>query len=363
MHIRSSGSPIEDNPAGQQSAVSRGSGVAVRRPRCCWWRSLGHPHQGVAGGRRRCGGRTQGRANGAAVGPDGKIYVCNNGGFTWSEVNGHTVPGLQPDDYTGGKIQRVDLETGEVDVLYDEVDGIMLRGPNDLVFDDTGGFWFTDHGKIRARQRDRGGLYYAKADGSEIREVVFPLDAPNGVGLSPEQDMLYVAETYQGRLYQWPLSAPGEIAGYFGPEHRGEVLADPEGGPAVRFAGRRLARERLRGHDPSWWNHKRHPRRRPPLHSVRRSAHHQHLFRRRRSRDRVCHAVGVGPAGGLFLGGFQVYRWRSTCKPSWAGDTGTLNADGSALLDRDIGVSQEPGRLRQARRPYGGRRSRRRRSP
>lgn len=173
----------------------------------------------------------KGGPNGAAVGPDGRIYVCNNGGLTWSEVNGLMVPGNQPDDYTGGKIQRVDLQTGEIEVLYDEANGIMLRGPNDLVFDDAGGFWFTDHGKIRPRQRDRGGLYYAKADGSEIREIVYPLDAPNGVGLSPEQDILYVAETFQGRVYQWPLSGPGEIAGYFGPEHRGEVLADPEGGP------------------------------------------------------------------------------------------------------------------------------------
>lgn len=173
----------------------------------------------------------KGGPNGAAVGPDGKIYVCNNGGFTWSEVNGLMVPGDQPDNYTGGKIQRVDLLTGEVDTLYDEANGIMLRGPNDLVFDSSGGFWFTDHGKARARQRDRGGLYYAKPDGSSITEVVFPLDAPNGVGLSPDEDMLYVSETNQGRLYQWPLSGPGEIAGYFGPDHRGQVLADPEGGP------------------------------------------------------------------------------------------------------------------------------------
>ncbi len=174
---------------------------------------------------------TGGGPNGAAIGPDGKVYIANNGGFAWHEVNGLTMPGNQPDDYTGGKIQRVTLETGEVETLYDEVDGIRLRGPNDLVFDSSGGFWFTDHGKSRPRQRDRGGLYYAKADGSEIREVVFPLDAPNGIGLSPAQDMLYVAETHQGRIYQWPLAGPGEIAGYFGPEHRGTLLADPEGGP------------------------------------------------------------------------------------------------------------------------------------
>ncbi|MFV0260051.1 MAG: SMP-30/gluconolactonase/LRE family protein [Acidimicrobiales bacterium] len=174
-----------------------------------------------------CGGGP----NGAAVGPDGKVYVCNNGGFEWSQRNGLLRPGLQPADYTGGSIQRVDVATGTVETLYDGCNGNRLRGPNDLVFDTSGGFWFTDHGKNRPRERDRGGLYYAKADGSDIREVVFPLDAPNGVGLSPDEDMLYVAETHQGRLYQWELSGPGEIAGYFGPEHRGTVLADPEGGP------------------------------------------------------------------------------------------------------------------------------------
>ncbi len=174
-----------------------------------------------------CGGGP----NGAAIGPDGKVYICNNGGFEWSEANGLTMPGEQPDDYAGGSIQRVDLETGDVEELYTHAEGHRLCGPNDLVFDETGGFWFTDHGKNRARTRDRGGLYYAKADGSEIREVVHPLLAPNGVGLSPDGATLYVAETYEGRLYSWELSGPGEIAGYFGPGHRGVVLADPEGGP------------------------------------------------------------------------------------------------------------------------------------
>ncbi len=174
-----------------------------------------------------CGGGP----NGAAIGPDGKVYVCNNGGFEWHEVSGLLLPGNQPDDYAGGRIQRVDIETGEVEDLYVEVDGHGLRGPNDLVFDETGGFWFTDHGKNRPRDRDRGGLYYARADGSEIREVVHPLMAPNGVGLSPAGDRLYVAETHEGRLYRWDLSGPGEIKDYFGPDHRGELLADPEGGP------------------------------------------------------------------------------------------------------------------------------------
>lgn len=166
-----------------------------------------------------------GGPNGAAIGPDGALYVCNNGGFEWGEARGLTIPGLVADDYSSGRIERVDLETGAVEVVYADVDGVPLKGPNDLMFDSTGGFWFTDHGKMRARTRDRGGLYYGKADGSSVREIAFPLDGPNGVGLSPQQDRVYVAETHQGSILYWELNGPGELAG----SPHGRFLARPAG--------------------------------------------------------------------------------------------------------------------------------------
>jgi gluconolactonase len=153
-----------------------------------------------------------GGPNGAAIGPDGKLYVCNNGGFEWHDVGGLTLPGDQPADYSGGRIERIDLATGAVEVLYRDCNGNPLRGPNDLVFDAAGrGFWFTDHGKTRKRERDRGGLYWARADGSEIREVVYPLDSPNGVGLSPDGRRVYVAETWTGRVWWWEIAEPGRV--------------------------------------------------------------------------------------------------------------------------------------------------------
>jgi len=162
-----------------------------------------------------------GGPNGAAMGPGGKIYVTNNGGFAWIERPGKLFPSTQAADYVGGSIQVVDPETGGFETLYEACEGRRLCGPNDLVFDSAGGFWFTDFGKTRERDVDRGAVYYAKADGSMIREAIFPLERPNGIGLSPDEKTLYVAETPTARCWAFRLSAPGEIGSAKGP-YRGE---------------------------------------------------------------------------------------------------------------------------------------------
>ena len=90
-------------------------------------------------------------------------------------------------------------------VLYDRCGGRKLLGPNDIVFDAHGGFWFSDLGKSRGHQFDFGSVCYAKADGSLVRQVLFPMWQPNGVGLSPDEKTLYATETETGRLWAWPI--------------------------------------------------------------------------------------------------------------------------------------------------------------
>ena len=118
---------------------------------------------------------------------------------------------MLPAHHSGGRIERIDPATGEVTVLYTECDGHPLIGPNDLVFDAHGGMWFTDHGRREGRVQHVGAIYYAQPDGSSIREVVFPSDSPNGIGLSPDGTTLYAAETHTGRLYAWNVTGPGEV--------------------------------------------------------------------------------------------------------------------------------------------------------
>jgi gluconolactonase len=162
-----------------------------------------------------------GGPNGAAMGPNGKIYVTNNGGLKFVERPGRLFPVAQADDYTTGSIQIVDPLTGKFETLYDSCDGRRLCGPNDLVFDRAGGFWFTDLGKTRERDSDRGAVYYAKADGSSISEAIFPLERPNGIGLSPDEKTLYVVETPTARCWAFTLSGPGQIQSANG-VYRGE---------------------------------------------------------------------------------------------------------------------------------------------
>ena len=153
-----------------------------------------------------------GSPNGLAIGPDGALYVCNSGGWDFMELGDYTIPEMElPANHSGGRIERIDPATGAITVLYTECDGHPLIGPNDLVFDAHGGMWFTDHGRREGRVQHVGAIFYAQPDGSSIREVVFPSESPNGIGLSPDGTVLYAAETHTGRVYAWNVTAPGEV--------------------------------------------------------------------------------------------------------------------------------------------------------
>jgi len=183
-------------------------------------------------GRKETVATPGGGPNGLAMGPDGMLYCCNNGGFEYHEADGYLTPHGIAHNYSGGRIERIDPATGKVEVLYNSGDfGCILRGPNDIVFDSHGGFWFTDHGKVDYAKRchDIVGIFYGKTDGSHLEEVIFPSNNPNGCGLSPDGKTLYAAETYTCRLMKFNITAPGKVAPDAGPGGPGIPLYRPAG--------------------------------------------------------------------------------------------------------------------------------------
>lgn len=152
-----------------------------------------------------------GGPNGAAIGPDGALYVCNSGGM-----------GHDGSPKEAGRIERIDLATGKVERLYDSCDGTPLGAPNDLMFDADGNIWFTDLGDTGPDCKFYGGLYCARSDGSAITRIYGRAISYNGVGISPDMQTVYVSDTYTARVYaydrkveaqlpRWLATAPGPV--------------------------------------------------------------------------------------------------------------------------------------------------------
>ncbi|GLY38970.1 hypothetical protein Amsp01_049940 [Amycolatopsis sp. NBRC 101858] len=145
-----------------------------------------------------------GGANGLAFGPDGAIYVCNDGGYVFKETDGQIAPVGIPDDYVGGAIQRVDPATGEVRDVFTECEGgTRLGGLNDIVFD--------VHGAAYVADTTRGMIHYVDPSAGTIRTAAADLRGPNGAGLSPDGTRLYVSETYTGRVRVFEVTGPGGL--------------------------------------------------------------------------------------------------------------------------------------------------------
>ena len=181
-------------------------------------------------GSRKVIAHIRGGPNGAAVVPsqDGstQLLVCNDGGFDWITIpqpeykQNLLISGLQPEGYKGGSLWQVNLDTGEAAALPLTSAELTLSwppppfplcGPDDLVVDAEGGVWLTDFGKQRARDKDITGVYYLSPDRSVLRQAIYPLNSPNGIGLSPDGKWLYVAISFERKLLKYEIGPGGSF--------------------------------------------------------------------------------------------------------------------------------------------------------
>jgi len=214
MKVRASGLRFPEGPV----AMADGSVIFVEMAGGTLSRAWGD-------GKKEVVADLGGGPNGAAIGPDGRIYVANNGGHDWIQrEHPPLATGQLPPDYVSGRIEAVDIATGKSELLYDRCGEHLLRGPNDILFDRNGDIWFTDFGRHQPRHMDRGGVYWAKADGSEIREVIYMLHMPNGLAISDDGTTLYVTETLTSRLWSWEITGPGEVRKLESTPHGGHFI-------------------------------------------------------------------------------------------------------------------------------------------
>ena len=132
---------------------------------------------------------------GIAVHKDGRIFVAAVG-----RVNseGHfsdgTIISLAPDGTNRQTVVGRDL-------------GYVI---DDMVFDNDGGFYFTD---FRGTATDSaGGVYYVPPDHKSVSPVLPSMCGANGVALSPDGKVLWATEYFSNRLHRMDLKAPGVIA-------------------------------------------------------------------------------------------------------------------------------------------------------
>ena len=167
----------------------------------------------------------EGGPNGLAIGPDGALYIANNGGRFGFRIRDGINAAVEPapGQFTSGSIQRLDLTTGALTTLYDACDGRKFVALDDLVFDHRGGMWITDIGKTPGD----GGIFYATADGRHVRQVRGGMGSANGIGLSPDGRQLHCSET--PRLWTFDIKAPGVL---------GPATSYPPAGEHGKLAGR-----------------------------------------------------------------------------------------------------------------------------
>jgi len=134
--------------------------------------------------------RTGGSPWGALLGSDGAIYVTQGG----------NVPGSGEESAVSG-IQRV-LPDGSVELLFSEVAGYPLYGPNDLAFGPDGRLWFTESGSeqdFRFDVRSPGRLFAVDPSGAGDMLLELPGVYPNGIAFDAQQ-RLYWTESAAHRV-------------------------------------------------------------------------------------------------------------------------------------------------------------------
>ena len=112
-------------------------------------------------------------------------------------------------DYRNG-LMACDIRTGAVRPHLDRRNSERFKGVNDLVFDSTGNLYFTDQGQTGLHD-PTGRLYRLRPNG-QLDLLLANVPSPNGVALSPDERVLYLAVTRGNQVWRVPLLPDGSVS-------------------------------------------------------------------------------------------------------------------------------------------------------
>lgn len=153
-----------------------------------------------------------------------------------NNTNGHTVDRqgrLVSCEHLGRRVTRTEHD-GAITVLADSFEGKRLNSPNDVVVKSDGSVWFTDpsYGILMDYEGDRADseigachVYCIDPDGA-LRIVADDYVKPNGLAFSPDESLLYIADTGITHNADGPRHIRRHKVGADGSLSGGEVLAD-----------------------------------------------------------------------------------------------------------------------------------------
>jgi gluconolactonase len=165
------------------------------------------------------------RANGMTLDAEGRLVVCEQGTFS-----------------TPARITRYDRRTGERETLVEDVGGLPLNSPNDVVVARDGSVWFTDpsYGFLqgfRPRPRLPDRVYRHDPATGETTVAADGFDKPNGLAFSPDERVLYVADNGAPHHLLALENGSRRVVARSSAEHPDGLKVDADGRIFVSFAG------------------------------------------------------------------------------------------------------------------------------
>jgi gluconolactonase len=158
-------------------------------------------------------------------------YVPGKEPEVWREgsngTNGNTMDAegrLYSCEYKSRRVTRTD-RSGRIEVLADRFEGKRLNAPNDIVVRRDGHVYFTDplFTPLEQREIDFYGVYHITPTG-QIEAVARMTTRPNGIALSPDGRILYVANSDERNVRAYDVDANGKTSNE-------RVLATLDAGP------------------------------------------------------------------------------------------------------------------------------------